>query len=203
MSEILVRNAWHVATLADDGARLSQTDLLLGDGRIAAIGRQLEREHPSRRDTPREIVNAERMLVLPGLVNTHHHLYQTFQRNVPAVQNVGLFDWLTRLYEIWRHVDSEVVYWSTLLGGAELLLTGCTTTSDHHYLFPRTAPAELLDAQFEAAERLGLRLHASRGSMSRGRAHGGLPPDDVVQDEDAILADCERVVDRWHDPEPF
>jgi cytosine/adenosine deaminase-related metal-dependent hydrolase len=203
VGEILVRNAWHVATLSDTGERLANTDLLLRDGLISSIGKDLAAQLPPRDGVVRETIDADTCLVLPGLVNTHHHLYQTFQRNLPSVQNAKLFDWLTHLYEVWRHVDSETVYWSTLLGCAELLLTGCTTTSDHHYLFPHAAPAELLDAQLEAAARIGIRFHASRGSMSRGRSRGGLPPDDVVQDEDTILHDCERVVERWHDARPF
>lgn len=203
MGEILVRNAWHVATLADDGERLTNADILLQDGRIAAIGAELTRQHPVDPTVAREVIDASRCLALPGLVNTHHHLYQTLQRNIPSAQNATLFDWLAQLYEVWRHLDAEAVYWSTLLGCSELLLTGCTTTSDHHYLFPHDAPAELLDAQLEAAEQIGIRFHASRGSMSRGHTLGGLPPDDVVQDEDAILLDCERVLDRWHDARPL
>jgi cytosine/adenosine deaminase-related metal-dependent hydrolase len=135
-------------------------------------------------------------------VNTHHHFFQTLTRNLAAGQDLGLFDWLVAHYDIWKHLDAETVATGTLLAGAELLLTGCTTTSDHHYLFPRTAPAELLDAQMEALGQLGVRAHVTRGSMSLGRSSGGLPPDDVVQDEDAILLDCERVLDRWHDPRP-
>ena len=200
MSEILLRNVHHVATLSDNGERLGEVDILIRDARIAAIGPELDRSHPAARGAEREILDATRCLALPGLVNTHHHFFQTLQRNVPAAQDAKLFDWLVHLYEIWKFLDPEVVYWSTLLAGAELLLTGCTTSSDHHYLFPASAPLELLDAQFEAADRLGLRLHASRGSMSRGRAHGGLPPDSVVQDEDVILRDCERVILAWHDP---
>ena len=203
MSEILLRDVHHVATLSDAGERFERVDILIQDARIAAIGPDLERRYPVTAGVPRESVAARTCLALPGLVNTHHHLFQTFQRALPAVQDAKLFDWLMHLYGIWKHLDPEVVYWSTLLGGAELLLTGCTTTSDHHYLFPRTAPAELLDAQFEAAEKLGLRLHSSRGSMSRGRTLGGLPPDEVVQDEEAILSDSERVLQRWHDPAPL
>jgi cytosine/adenosine deaminase-related metal-dependent hydrolase len=119
------------------------------------------------------------------------------------VQNAKLFDWLLSLYEIWKYVDADVVYWATLLGCAELLLTGCTTSSDHHYLFPASAPPELLDAQLEAAERIGIRFHTARGSMSLGKSRGGLPPDGIVQDEDHILRDCDRVLQRWHDPSPF
>jgi cytosine/adenosine deaminase-related metal-dependent hydrolase len=203
VGEILIRDIYHLVTQDDAGQRLAGADVLVRDGRIAALGRDLQRTHPPVPGVTREILRADRCVVLPGLINTHHHLYQTFTRNLPAAQDQKLFDWLRTLYEVWRHVDPEVVYWSTLLGGAELLLTGCTTTSDHHYVFPRDAPAELLDAQFEAAARLGIRMHATRGSMSLGRSAGGLPPDDVVQDEDVILADCERVIDRWHDPQPF
>jgi cytosine/adenosine deaminase-related metal-dependent hydrolase len=202
VGEILIRDIYHLVTLNDAGERFSGVDLLLRDGRIAAIGPKLAAEPPAPGQS-RDTVRADTCIALPGLVNTHHHFYQTLQRNLPGVQDAKLFDWLVRLYEIWKHLDPEVVYWSTLLAGAELALTGCTTTSDHHYLFPRQAPADLLDAQFEAAARLGLRLHATRGSMSLGRSGGGLPPDAVVQDEDAIRLDCERVLDRWHDPRPF
>jgi cytosine/adenosine deaminase-related metal-dependent hydrolase len=200
LSEILIQNAYHVATLSDSGERLSGVDILVRDGRIAALGTALESEHPRRSGVERECIAAERCVVLPGLVNTHHHLFQTLQRNLPAVQDARLFDWLRHLYDIWSFIDADVVYWSTLLGCAELLLTGCTTTSDHHYLFPADAPAELLDAQMDAAARIGIRFHTSRGSMSRGRSRGGLPPDSVVQSEDAILRDCERVIARFHDP---
>ncbi|MFQ5599442.1 MAG: 8-oxoguanine deaminase [Candidatus Krumholzibacteriia bacterium] len=203
MGDILIRNVHHLATLSDTGERLARVDILLRDGRIAAIGPDLQAELPAPRGVRRQVLRADTCLALPGLVNTHHHMYQTLQRNVPHVQNAKLFDWLVNLYEIWRFLDADAVYWSTLLGCAELLLTGCTTTSDHHYVFPRTAPAELLDAQLEAAERIGIRFHTTRGSMSRGRSDGGLPPDAVVQDEQAILRDCERVILRHHDPEPF
>jgi cytosine/adenosine deaminase-related metal-dependent hydrolase len=203
VGQILIRDIYCLAQFDAAGTRLAGADVLVDGPRIAAIGRDLERTHPTPRGERREVLDASRCVVLPGLVNAHHHFFQTLTRNVPAGQNQKLFDWLLTHYDIWKWLDPEAVYWSTLLAGAELLLTGCTTTSDHHYLFPRQGPAELLDAQFEAAERLGIRLHATRGSMSLGRTAGGLPPDSVVQDEDAILADCERVLDRWHDPEPF
>jgi 8-oxoguanine deaminase len=203
LGEILIRDAYHVVTFNDAGERLAGVDVLLAGGRIAAIGPDLERRHPPAPGVQRETLQAGSCVVLPGLVNTHHHLFQTLTRNVPGTQDQKLFDWLEGLYGIWELLDAEAVYWSTLLGGAELLLTGCTTTSDHHYLFPREAPPDLLDAQMEALERLGLRAHVTRGSMSLGRSQGGLPPDSAVQDEDTILADCERVLARWHDPRPF
>jgi cytosine/adenosine deaminase-related metal-dependent hydrolase len=201
VSELLLQNVWHLATLDGPGRRLVGADVLVRDGRIAVLRTASDPALPEP-SGPRRSIDASRCLALPGLVNTHHHLFQTFTRNLPAVQDAKLFDWLTGLYDVWRHVDAEHVYWSTLLGGAELLLSGCTTTSDHHYLFPASAPEDLLDAQLQAMQRLGLRFHATRGSMSMGRSQGGLPPDDVCQDEDAILHDCERVIDRWHDPSP-
>lgn len=203
MGEILIRDIYHLAALDAADTRLSGVDLLVSGDRIAALGTDLALRHPATPGVRRQTLDASRCVVLPGLVNTHHHLYQTLQRNVPPVQDAKLFDWLTGLYDIWKHLDADAVYWSTLLGGAELLRSGCTTTSDHHYLFPREAPLELLDAQFEAAAKLGIRLHATRGSMSLGRSAGGLPPDSVVQSEEMILLDCERVLDRFHDPRPF
>jgi cytosine/adenosine deaminase-related metal-dependent hydrolase len=203
VGEILIRDAYHLVTMNDAGDRLAGVDLLARDGRITAIGPDLERAHPAPRGGSREVLDAGRCVVLPGLVNTHHHFFQTLTRNLAAGQDHKLFDWLVAHYEVWKFLDADAVYWSTLLGGAELLLTGCTTTADHHYVFPRGTPSELLDAQIEACEKLGIRAHPTRGSMSRGRSAGGLPPDTVVQDEDVILADCERVLDRWHDPCPF
>jgi len=203
LGEILIRDAYHLVTCNDAGDRASGVDLLIADGRIAAIGRDLERRHPPSPGTPREVLGADTCVVLPGLVNTHHHLFQTLTRNVAAAQDQKLFDWLVTHYRVWGTLDAEAVYWSTLVGAAELLLTGCTTTSDHHYLFPVAAPLDLLDAQLEALAKLGIRAHVTRGSMSRGVSQGGLPPDSVVQDEDTILADCERVLDRWHDARPF
>lgn len=149
------------------------------------------------------VIDASRHVVTPGFVNTHHHLYQTLTRALPAVQNAKLFDWLTTLYEVWREITPEAVHVGTLVGCGELLLTGCTTTSDHHYLFPQKSDPHLIDEQFRAAAQLGIRFHPTRGSMSRGKSDGGLPPDDVVQTPDAILADSARVIDAFHDPAPF
>lgn len=195
LATIHIAKLHHLATFGSPG-RLADMDVVLHDNRIGAIGTA------ARPDSGAFRIDGSRSVALPGLVNTHHHLFQTLTRNLPVVQNAKLFDWLVGLYEVWKHVDAEDVYWSTMLGCAELLLTGCTTTSDHHYLFPAGAPAELLDAQLEAAGRIGIRFHATRGSMSLGRSQGGLPPDAVTQDEDAILADCARVVARYHDPSP-
>ena len=133
------------------------------------------------------------------MVNTHHHLYQTLTRNLPAVQNSKLFDWLLYLYEVWRQVTPEAVHISAQIGLGELMLTGCTTSSDHFYVFPHAQSKTLIDEEIRAAAELGIRFNPCRGSMSRGKSNGGLPPDDVVQTEDEIMKDCERLVNTYHD----
>ena len=147
------------------------------------------------------VIDGESYLVVPGLVNTHHHLFQSLTRCFPAVQSAPLFEWLTTLYERWRAVDYAGLRQAATASLAELALAGCTITSDHHYLFPRGSDVRL-EAILEAAEAVGLRIHAGRGSMSLGHRAGGLPPDDCCEDEDAILADCRRVIERYHDPRP-
>jgi cytosine/adenosine deaminase-related metal-dependent hydrolase len=139
---------------------------------------------------------------MPGLVNTHHHFYQTLTRALPAVQDAKLFDWLTYLYEIWKGLDEDAVYWSSRLAMAELIKTGCTLSTDHHYLYPKGFKDDLPGIQFAAASELGLRFAPTRGSMSRSKKDGGLPPDSVVQDEDRILAECEATIAKYHDPAP-
>ncbi|MGD9874749.1 MAG: 8-oxoguanine deaminase, partial [Kiritimatiellia bacterium] len=148
-------------------------------------------------------IDGTNRVVYPGLVNTHHHLYQTLTRNLPKVQNAKLFDWLIGLYEVWRELTPEAVEVSTQVGLGELLLSGCTTTTDHFYVFPQNAPEEFLDVEIDAARKMGVRFHPTRGSMSRGRTAGGLPPDDVVQSPEAILKDCDRLINKYHDPKPF
>ena len=195
MSSLLIQNASAVVT-CDGGDRvLENAGILIRDGVIASIG-------PAPREAD-EVLDASGCIVYPGLVNTHHHLYQTFSRNLPQVQNMELFDWLTALYEIWKNLDREAVYYSSLVGMGELLKTGCTTCFDHHYVFPGGGSAALLDAQFAAAGDLGMRMYASRGSMDLSRKDGGLPPDSVVQAVDEILRDSRAAVERYHDPAPF
>ncbi len=190
---ILLRNCFRV--LAAD-AELSGVDILVDKNRITRIGTNIVA--PAGAD----IIDASRHVVLPGLVNTHHHFYQTLTRNLPAVQNAKLFDWLLYLYEIWKHLDPEAVYWSSMLAMAELAKTGCTLTTDHHYLYPEGFGDDIPALQFKAAADLGLRFAPTRGSMSRSKKDGGLPPDSTVQDEDEILAHCEATIKRFHDPAP-
>ena len=193
---ILLRNIYHLVTGVPGAPRQRGVDLLVDGGRVADIGVGLPAGDA-------RVMDASTKLVIPGLVNTHHHMYQTLQRNIPAVQNVELFDWLVTLYEIWRHLTPEVVATSTRLACAELLKTGCTTTSDHHYVFPQGVNADLIGLQFEAAAELGIRFCATRGSMSRGKSAGGLPPDTVVQTEEEILAASEQLIGQYHDPSPL
>ncbi len=148
-----------------------------------------------------QVFDGSAHVVLPGLVNTHHHFYQTLTRACPAALNKELFPWLKSLYPIWAGLSEEMIHVSTRLAAAELLLSGCTTTADHHYIFPIAAP-EALDIQIDAIRQIGIRAVLTRGSMSLGEDQGGLPPRTTIQDEDTILADCERVIARYHDPAP-
>ncbi len=148
------------------------------------------------------VIDASRMVVLPGLVNTHHHFFQTLTRNVVAAQNSELFDWLITHYEIWRGISGEAFYVSAKTALAELLKSGCTTSSDHLYLFPRQAEDILIDREIEAARELGIRFQPTRGSMSMSQKDGGLPPDDVTQTEQEILEDTLRLIKTYHDPSP-
>ena len=193
---VLLRNIFHLVVGNAAGERQRGVDLLIDGNRIADVGQGLPRGDAL-------VIDASTKLVMPGLVNTHHHMYQTLQRNIPAVQNVELFDWLVTLYEIWRHLTPETIQISTLLACSELLKTGCTTTMDHHYVFPQGTEQDLIGVQLAAAEQAGIRFCATRGSMSRGRSRGGLPPDSVVQDEETILRQSEELIARHHDPSPF
>ena len=148
------------------------------------------------------VIDGRHRLVIPGLVNTHHHLFQSLTRCMPAVQNATLFEWLVALYPRWRELDYEAHKQAAMISVAELLLGGCTTTNDHHYLFPLERDVKI-EAVLEAAEALGIRIHACRGSMSLGQSAGGLPPDSCVQNENVILADCQRAIDRFHDDRPL
>ena len=192
MPSLMIRNLQTVVTCDDADSVLSQVDLYCEDGVLRAMGPDL----PQAADT---VLDGSRCIAYPGLVNTHHHLYQVFSRNLPQVQNMELFDWLTALYEIWKGLDREVIRLSSLTGMGELMKHGCTTCFDHHYVFPAGC-GDLIGAQFAAAEELGMRMFASRGSMDLSRKDGGLPPDSVVQTVDEILADSRRCIETYHDP---
>ena len=177
--KLLIKNIKHLVSCDKDDKVYNNVNLYAEDGVIKYIGEEVFEAD--------EVIDATDMLVYPGLINTHHHLYQTFTRNLPEVQNLELFDWLIHLYEIWKGLDEETIRYSSLVGMGELIKNGCTTCFDHHYVFPNTTTENLIDIQFEVAGELGLRMHASRGSMSLSKKDGGLPPDTVVQDVESIL----------------
>ncbi|MBU1362088.1 MAG: 8-oxoguanine deaminase [Gammaproteobacteria bacterium] len=191
MSTLLIRNAECVSTFDDARRELRQASILVRDHVIEAIGPadelQLEAD---------EVIDARGHLVMPGLVNTHHHMYQSLTRAIRPVQDAELFSWLRGLYPIWAGLTPEMVRVSTQLAMAELLLSGCTTSSDHLYIYPNGVR---LDDSIEAAREIGMRFVASRGSMSVGQSQGGLPPDSVVEREDFILADTQRLIETFHD----
>jgi len=168
--------------------------LFVRDGFIEQVG--LAADLPKTAD---QVLDLSDYLVLPGLINTHHHFYQTLTRAVPAAQNTNLFGWLKTLYPIWARMTPEDIRISTQTAMAELALSGCTTASDHLYIFPNGAR---LDDEIQAGQEVGIRLHASRGSMSLGESQGGLPPDQVVEKEDFILKDSQRLIETYHDPNP-
>ena len=195
MGTLLIKNATQLVTMDETRRKIADGAIFVRDNVIAAVG-------PTR-DLPGEadrVIDASRMAILPGLINTHHHLYQTLTRAVPAVQNAELFDWLVYLYPLWAEMTAEAVYNSALVGLAELLLTGCTTANDHLYLVPQDSSH---DDEIRAAQELGIRFHPCRGSMSLGKSQGGLPPDSVVETEEDIIADSERLFDAYHDPNPY
>ncbi len=201
MSTLLLKNAALLVTMDDQRRRIPDGSLFVrenatGRGVIEAVGTTAE----LAQNTADRVIDAAGMVILPGLINTHHHLYQTLTRAVPAAQDAVLFDWLKTLYPIWAGLNSEAVYVSALTGLAELMLSGCTTTSDHLYIFPNDAR---LDDEIRAAQEIGVRFHATRGSMSRGESQGGLPPDRVVEDEAFILKDTQRVIETYHDAVPY
>lgn len=185
-----------VVTMDETRREIPGGYVLVKDRRIVALG-----EDPTGIAAD-EVIDGVGKILLPGFVNTHHHLYQTLFRNVPGASEQKLFDWLVYLYEKWKGIDEEAVRTSAAVGCAELLLSGATTTSDHFYLFPK-GRGDLFDAEVEGARSVGIRFHPCRGSMSLSKKDGGLPPDSVVQSENEILRDCLRVIDRYHDPAPL
>ncbi|MBT5002690.1 MAG: 8-oxoguanine deaminase [Tateyamaria sp.] len=189
MNEWLIKDCSHLMTMDEDRRELKDCDILIRDGVIAEIGSGLS--------TVGETVLAQDCVVTPGLVNTHHHLYQTLTRSVPEAQNALLFGWLKELYPIWSRFTPEHIFISAQIGLAELALSGCTLSSDHLYLYPN---GSRLEDTIEAAATVGLRFHPTRGAMSIGESNGGLPPDSLVENEKGIIKDFIRVIDAFNDP---
>jgi 8-oxoguanine deaminase len=192
MGTLLIRNATILVTMDDHRREIPGGGLFIKNGRIEKV--DLTENLPDAAD---EILDLSGHIILPGLINTHHHFYQTLTRVVPDAQNANLFHWLKTLYPIWGRMTPNDIYLSTQTALAELALSGCTTASDHLYIFPN---GSRLDDEIEGAKEIGLRIHASRGSMSLGESKGGLPPDHVVEDEAFILKDSQRIIEQYHDP---
>ncbi|VVD59174.1 8-oxoguanine deaminase [Pandoraea soli] len=191
MKTLLVTNADVLVTMDAGRREIARGGLYIEDNRIVAVGTR-----DSLPDTADEVLDLTGHVVIPGLVNTHHHMYQSLTRAIPAAQDGELFNWLTNLYPVWANLTPEMIRVSTQTAMAELLLSGCTTSSDHLYIYPNGCK---LDDSIEAAAEIGMRFHASRGSMSVGQSQGGLPPDRVVEREDDILTDTQRLIETYHD----
>jgi cytosine/adenosine deaminase-related metal-dependent hydrolase len=191
MTTLLIHNAHTIATLNDAGDEFRNASVFVRGNTIEAIGPAAQL--PSSAD---RVIDAQHHVVIPGMVNTHHHMSQSLTRAIPGVQNAELFSWLTGLYPIWAGLQPDMIYASTQTAMAELLLSGCTTSSDHLYIYPNGVK---LDDCIAAAQEIGMRFVATRGSMSVGQSKGGLPPDRVVEQEDAILKDTQRLIERYHD----
>lgn len=192
---LLIKNIGYLVSCDKEDRLYNNVNLLIENGIITYIGED-EKE-------AEKVIDGTNMAVYPGLINTHHHLYQIFSRNLPQVQNMELFPWLQTLYEIWKNIDENVMQYSSLVGFGELLKNGCTTCLDHHYVFPDSLSNRLLDIQFDSASKIGIRMYATRGSMDLSKKDGGLPPDSVVQPIEKILKDSEEVVKKYHDPSPY
>ena len=194
MSRILINNPLVIATMNDSQDEIYGGHILIEDNIIVSVG-----QDSIEMNDIDEVIDATDMVVLPGFINTHHHLYQTLTRNIPEMQNAPLFPWLIAHYEVWRGLTDDAVSISTEIGVLEMMKSGVTTTSDHLYLFPQKATKNLIDIEIESAIKLGIRFQPTRGSMSLGKSKGGLPPDDVVQSESEIMNDVERLIDKYHD----
>lgn len=192
MTTLLVKNATILVSMDGQRREIPGGGLFIRDGLIEQVGTSANL--PVEAD---EVLDLQGHIILPGLINTHHHFYQTLTRAVPKAQNANLFNWLKTLYPIWARLTPDDIHISTQTALAELALSGCTTASDHLYLFPNGSK---LDDEIVAAAEVGMRLHASRGSMSLGESKGGLPPDSVVDTEDSILEDSVRLIERYHQP---
>ena len=194
MSTLLLKNIYCLMHDPDEESSYG-VDLLIENNIVKKIGKDIK-EGADR------VLDCSSCAVVPGFVNTHHHFYQTLTRNIPAVQDAKLFNWLIYLYEIWKNLDSDAVYYSSLLAMAELAKTGCTCTTDHHYVYPRGFSGDAMALQFEAADTIGMRFSPTRGSMSLSKKDGGLPPDSVVQSEEEIIEDSIRCIEKFHDSSP-
>ena len=200
MDKKILSNIRTIYTFNDTEQVLQSADIYMEEGVIKALGKDLVSQYGGEWV---EVIDCTGLTALPGFVNTHHHLYQTLFRGIEEVQEQPLFPWLRGLYQFWQHMTEEASYYGAMVGISELLRTGCTYTADHHYVFPKGQPETLIDTQVKAAQNIGIRFHATRGSMSLGVDQGGLPPMSVIQEEETILEDSQRLIDRYHNNKPY
>ena len=194
---ILIKNIKTLVTMTNGTGIKKNIDLLIENNKISNIGINIHAPQGVK------VIDGSNKVVYPGFINTHHHFFQSLTRKIPRIQSVKLFDWLTILYEIWHELDENIIKTSTQIAIGELLLSGCTTSTDQYYVFPQNASNRLIDVEINKASEMGMRFYANRGSMSCGKSQGGLPHDDVVQSIDEIMEDCERVVSKYNDSKPF
>jgi hydroxyatrazine ethylaminohydrolase len=194
----LIKNASSIVTCDADDRVYYDSDILIEGPKIIRIGKAIQ-------ETAEKMIDASGKFVYPGLVNTHHHFFQTFIRNLAAIDysNMSVLDWIEEIYEIFKYVDADVIYYSSLVAMADLLKHGSTTVFDHQYCYPRSAGKQLVDRQMEAAAQLGIRFHAGRGANTLPKSEGSNVPDEMVESTDEFLQDCERLIDTYHDPSPY
>ncbi len=193
---ILLKNCRYIATFDDENHEFEGYDILIDGNVIKKISKGIESDEATK-------IDCSKYIAIPGLVNTHHHFFQILTRNLKGAQNLKLFDWLVYHYPIWKKVDEEAIYYSTKLAIVELLKTGATTISDHHYLHPRGVSADIMEIQVGIAKEIGVRFAPTRGSMTMGKKQGGLPPEEVVEPDDVVIKDMQNVIEKFHDPSPF
>lgn len=196
MKRILIKNADAIITCDSKDRVLRNFDILIEGNIIKEIGENLEA-------VDAEVIDAKGKFVYPGLINTHHHLLQAFSRNIPLIQNSELFDWLLYLYNVWTQVNPDYIYYSSLVAMGEFVKFGGTTMFDHHFAFPKSSSKQIIDREFDAAKELGVRFHAGRSCFTRGKANGGLPPEELIETCDETLKDCDRLIEKYHDPSDF
>ena len=194
--DILLKDADYIITMDKNKRVLTHNSVCIKDNKIHEIGENTKCK-------ANIIINAAGKVIYPGFINTHHHYYQSLTRNFPETANLKLFDWLLYLYEIWAHIDEDDIYTATRVAASELLLSGVTTSVDHAYIFPQHRGMSFFEAEVEALKTIGIRSVLMRGSMSKCRDTGGLPPCNIVQKEEEILRDSADVIDKYHDPEDF
>jgi hydroxyatrazine ethylaminohydrolase len=195
---ILIKNASSIVTCDANDRVYYDSDILIEGPKIIRIGKAIQ-------ETTEEVIDASGKFVYPGLINTHHHFFQTFIRNLPAVDysNMSVLDWIEEIYEIFKYVDADVIYYSSLVAMADLIKHGSTTVFDHQYCYPRSAGKQLVDRQMDAAAQLGIRFHAGRGANTLPKSEGSNVPDEMVESTDEFLQDCARLIDTYHDPSPY